>query len=122
MTGNAHSEHAKLTAGMSPMQKNRALNDNFRKTAKGGIISISMGIHMLGRAEVDNILKRLGGSEGERSCDVASEHDAGEITVSNRSIYWEIYYYNKKFDDMSADPTNPEQTTRFMTLVLDSEL
>ncbi|PCJ05497.1 MAG: hypothetical protein COB16_15575 [Rhodobacteraceae bacterium] len=106
---------------MSPMQKNRVLNDNFRKTAKGGVISISMGIHMLGRAEVENIMKRLGGGEGERSCDVASEHDGGEITVSNRRIYWEINCYNKAMDDMSPDSTDPDQTTRYMTLLLDSE-
>ncbi len=122
MTGNAQAEHVKLTATMSPLQKNRALNDHFRKTAKGGIVSISWGIHMLGRAEVDNIMKRLGGTEGDTSCDVGSEHDSGEITVSNRRIYWEINYYNKDFDDMSADPTNQDLTTRFMTLLLDSEL
>lgn len=95
MTGNAQAEHVKLTATMSPLQKNRALNDHFRKTAIGGIVSISWGIHMLDRAEVDNIMKRLGGTEGDTSCDVGSEHDGGEITVSNRRTYCEIDYYNK---------------------------
>jgi hypothetical protein len=122
MTGNAQSEHVKLTATMSPLQKNRTLNDHFRKTAKAGIVSISWGIHMLGRTEVDNIMKKLGGTEGDTSCDGGSEHDSGEIMVSNRRIYWEITYYNKDFDDMSTDPTNPDQTTRFMTLFLDSEI
>ncbi|MDE4140960.1 DUF3768 domain-containing protein [Phaeobacter gallaeciensis] len=122
MTGNAHSEHVKLTTTMSPLQKNRALNDHFRKTANGGIVSISWGIHMLGRAEVDNIMNRLGGTDGDNSCDVGSEHDMGEITVNNRRIHWEINYYNKEFDDISVDSTNPDQTTRFMTLLLDSEL
>jgi len=83
MTGNAHSEHVKLNATMSPMQKNRALNDSFRKTTKGGVVTISMGIHFLGRSEVENILKRLGASEGDGSCDDDSEHESGEITVSN---------------------------------------
>ncbi len=122
MTDNAHSEHVKLTATMSPLQKNRALNDHFRKTAKGGIVSISWGIHMLGRAEVDNIMKKLGSAEGDNSCEVGGEHDMGEITVNNRRIYWEINYYNKDLDDMSVDASNPDQTTRFMTLLLDSEL
>ncbi|MBW4961560.1 DUF3768 domain-containing protein [Sulfitobacter sp. CW3] len=107
---------------MSPLQKNRTLNDHFRKTTKGGIVSISWGIHMLGRAEVDSIMKKLGGVEGDRSCGAGSEHDNGEISVSNRNIYWEINCYNKEFDDMSVDSTNPDQTTRFMTLFLDSEL
>lgn len=57
MTVNALSEPVKLTATMSPLQKNRTLNDHFRKTARGGIVSISWGIHMLGRAEVDTIMK-----------------------------------------------------------------
>ena len=122
MTVNALSEPVKLTATMSSLQKNRTLNDHFRKTAKGGIVSISWGIHMLGRAEVDTIMKKLGGVEGDSSCDAGSEHDNGEIAVNSRRIYWEINYYNKAFDDMSLDSTNPDQTTRFMTLLLDSEL
>ena len=67
-------------------------------------------------------MKKLGGAEDEGSCDVGSEHDNGEITVNSRRIYWEINYYNKAFDDMSLASTSPDQTTRFMTLVLDSEL
>ena len=106
MTGNAHSKDVKLTETMSALQKNRRLNDDFRKTAKGGIISISMGIHMLGRSEVENIMKLLGGVEGDRSCDADSEHDAGEIIVSNRRIYWEINYYNKDLDDVSPNAAN----------------
>lgn len=121
MTENAHSEHVELTTTMSPLQKNRTLNDHFRKTAKGGIVSISWGIHMLGRAEVDTIMKKLGGIEGDRSCGADSEHDNGEITVSTRSIYWEINCYNKEFDDTSVDSTNPDQTTRLITLILGTE-
>lgn len=122
MTVNAHSELVKLTATMSPLQKNRALNDSFRKTAKGGVVVISMGIHLLGRAEVEIIMKRLAGDEGWRSCDADGEHNFGEITVSNRQIYWEVSYYNKDFDDFSPDSTNPDQTTRLMMLYLASEL
>ena len=103
MTVNAYSEHVKLTASMSPAQKNRALNDHFRKTAKGGIVSISMGIHLLGRAEVDAIMTKLSGADGDRSCDTISEHDSGEIAVNNRSIYWEINCYNNELDDTSED-------------------
>jgi hypothetical protein len=122
MTGNAYSEHVKLTSTMSPIQKNRVLNDNFRRAAKGGIITISMGIHMLGRSEVESIMKRLAGEEGENSFDTDGAHDAGEITVSNRRIYWEINCFNTDLDDVSPDSTNPDQTKRFMTLMLESEL
>jgi len=44
MTVNALLEPVKLTATMSPLQKNLTLNDHFRKTAKGGIVSISWDI------------------------------------------------------------------------------
>ncbi|MCF7698237.1 DUF3768 domain-containing protein [Loktanella sp. M215] len=107
---------------MSPMQKNRALNDGFRKTAKGGVVTISMGIHLLGRAEVEIIMKRLSGPDGDNSCAADSDHECGEITVSNRLIYWEINCYDNDLNDLSPDPTNPEQTKRFMTLMLDSEV
>ncbi|MFZ3582894.1 hypothetical protein ACOI1H_12060 [Loktanella sp. DJP18] len=104
MTGNAYSGHVKLTATMSPVQKNRALNDNFRRTGNGGVVTISMGIHMLGRSEVESIMKRLGGQEGENSCDVDSEHETGEITVTNRHIFWEINYY--------TSPTSKPESSR----------
>lgn len=122
MTAHEQSESPKLTASMSAQQKNRVLNDHLRNTRKGGIISISLGIYMLGRTEVENILKRLGGPEGERSCETGSDHDSGEFLVNNRTVYWEINYYNKDFDDLSSDSTDPAKTTRFMTLLLDSEL
>lgn len=121
MTVNALSESVKLTTTMSPLQKNPTLYDHFRKTAEAGIVSISWGIHMLGRAEVDTIMKKLGGAEGDSNCDVGGELDNGEITVISRRIYWEINYYNKAFDDISLDSTDPDQTTRFMTLLLISE-
>ena len=121
MSESTLAERAKLNATMSTMQKNRALNDHFRKTGQGGIVTLSMGLHKLGQAEVDNVMKQLAGEKGDKSVEAGSEHDMGEIQVGNRTVSWEINYYNKELDDVSDNPTNPDQTTRFMTLLLSTE-
>ncbi|WP_170411298.1 DUF3768 domain-containing protein [Ruegeria atlantica] len=122
MAGNGSISGANQSIAVSRVHKNRTLNDTFRKSGADGIVMISMGIHNLGRAEVDTIVKQLGGKVGDDSCEAGSEHDFGEIRVNNRPVHWEINYYNKDLDDDSPDSTNPEKTTRLMTLLLGSEL
>ncbi|SLN44927.1 DUF3768 domain-containing protein [Ruegeria meonggei] len=121
MTDSKISSHVKLTADMSPAQKNQVLNDHFRKTGEGGIVMISMGIHLLGRATVDVIMKQLAGDAGDKSVEPGGEHDMGSIKVNNRTVEWEINYYNKDLDDESPDSTDPLQTTRHMALLLSTE-
>jgi len=121
MSESTLAERVKLNTTMSSLQKNRALNDHFRKTGEGGIVTLSMGLHKLGQAEVGNVMKQLAGEKGDKSVESGNEHDMGEIEIGNRTISWEIDYYNKELDDVSGNPTNPEQTTRFMTLLLATE-
>ncbi|NVO56040.1 DUF3768 domain-containing protein [Rhodobacteraceae bacterium B1Z28] len=106
---------------MSPAQKNQVLNDHFRKTGEGGVVMISMGVHLLGRATVDMIMKQLAGDAGDKSVEPGGEHDVGSIKVNNRTIDWEINYYNKDLDDESPDPTDPQQTTRYLAILLSTE-
>ncbi len=121
MTDSKISSHVKLTADMSPTRKNQVLNDHFRKTGEGGVVMISMGIHLLGRATVDAIMKQLAGDAGDKSVEAGGEHDVGSIKVNNRTVDWEINYYNKDLDDESPDSTDPQQTTRHMTVLLSTE-
>ncbi|UWQ31037.1 DUF3768 domain-containing protein [Leisingera sp. M523] len=107
---------------MSSAEKVRTLNDHFRKAGKGGVVMISMGIHLLGRATVDTIMKQLGGEAGDASIESDEDHDIGLLKVNSRIIHWEIDCYNKDFDDMSPDPADPEKTTRVMTVLLSTEL
>lgn len=79
MTDSKISSHVKLTADMSPTQKNQVMNDHFRKTGEGGVVMISMGIHLLGRATVDAIMKQLAGDAGDKSVEAGGEHDVGSI-------------------------------------------
>jgi hypothetical protein len=121
MAESTFAERAKLNTTMSATQKNRALNDHFRKTGEGGVVTLSMGLHKLGQAEVANVMRQLAGQAGDESTEDESEHDMGEIQVGNRTVSWEINCYNKELDDISADSTNPQQTTRFLTLMLSTE-
>ncbi|MCG7520556.1 DUF3768 domain-containing protein [Ruegeria sp. Ofav3-42] len=121
MTDSTLSTRVKFTAGMSRTQKIQILNDHFRKTGEGGIVMISMGMHLLGRATVDTIMKQIGGEAGDKSYVPDDEHDYGTIEVNNRTVHWEIESYNKDLDDFSPDATDPKKTTRFMTVLLSTE-
>jgi len=121
MTDSIPAARSVNTPNSSSLQKIRALNDQFRKTGQGGIVTISMGLHQLGRPEVDAIMKHLAGEKGDKSVEPNSEHDMGEFDVGSRTISWEINYYNNDLDDESEDPANPDETKRFMTLLLSTE-
>lgn len=53
--------------------------------------------------------------------DPHGEHDFGSIEVGGRKIFWKIDYYDKALEAGSEDPSDPEQTTRVLTIMLASE-
>jgi len=50
--------------------------------------------------------------------DPHGEHDFGNFELCQRTFYWKIDLYNSTMDGGSEDPTNPEKTTRVLTLML----
>lgn len=59
MTGNAQAESAETQADPKTTQKIRQLNDEFRRTGRGGVTTITMGIHELGSKAVAEIRKAV---------------------------------------------------------------
>jgi hypothetical protein len=53
--------------------------------------------------------------------DPYGEHDFGTVTVSGTKCFWKIDYYDNKMEFGSEDPTNPNVTTRVLTIMLANE-
>ena len=53
--------------------------------------------------------------------DPYSEHDFGSIDFKNTKYFWKIDYYDKSLEFGSDDPSNPDITTRILTIMEASE-
>jgi hypothetical protein len=49
------------------------------------------------------------------------EHDFGAIEHAGERIFWKIDYYDRSLSYGSEDPSDPEKTTRVLTIMLASE-
>lgn len=50
--------------------------------------------------------------------DPYGEHDFGAFELVSRKFFWKIDYYDKQCQQGSEDPTDPEKTSRVLTLML----
>jgi hypothetical protein len=53
--------------------------------------------------------------------DPYGEHDFGSFGLCNRKFFWKIDYYDPQLEYGSEDPTDPQKTTRVLTLMLAEE-
>jgi hypothetical protein len=53
--------------------------------------------------------------------DPHGEHDFGSFTLVGRKFFWKIDHYDKEMQHGSEDPSDPEQTTRVLTIMLAEE-
>ena len=104
------------------------LNDEFRVDAwtscsrKKGEAYITRGFSSLSLA-VQLIAITLAQTfyEFTEDNDPHGEHDFGSIDAEGYKFFWKIDYYDKDKKYGSPDPTDPEQTTRVITLMLAEE-
>lgn len=114
-------EEVGSTGIVARRKKMIALNDHFRKDRQEGIVMLSLSVHSMGRSAVDTILRKIAGSEGDKSCTDSEEHEYGEFQHGEHTIHWDIECYNKALDDDSPDSTNPKLTTRYMSILLGTD-
>ena len=50
-----------------------------------------------------------------------ARHDFGSFELCGRKFFWKIEYYDRAMEHGSEDPSDPEQTTRVMTVMLAEE-
>ena len=100
----------------------RELNDRFRSSFSGGKVLMTCGVAELPDMVRASALKLV--AEFDRFTednDPSGEHDFGIFELVNRTFFWKIDYYDSESKFGSEDPSDPEQTTRVLTLMLASE-
>ncbi len=107
---------------MSKSAKISALNDQFRKTGRGGRYMITTGVKALGdRAVMEIVAKVKSFSDFNKNNDPHHEHDMGKIEHNGEPIFWKIDYFDKAMQYGSDDPSDPSRTTRTLTILLADE-
>jgi hypothetical protein len=98
------------------------LNDRFRRTLKGGRVVMSAGVEALTEnAKAVLLLKVAAFEDFTVDNDPHSEHDFGSIDLLGEKYFWKIDYYDPHCRHGSEDPTDPDKTTRVLTIMRTEE-
>ena len=111
-----------LKAKVEATSRIRVLNDNFRSTFIGGRVVLSAGVAELPlgtKALVSLRVQKF--SVFNAKNDPHQEHDFGSFTMSGQKYFWKIDYYDRDMIYGSEDPSDPEKTTRVLTIMLAEE-
>lgn len=100
----------------------RILNDKLRRERIGGNLFVTGGSCALGKSIVPQIIAAVTEFDGfTADNDPHGERDIGSLTVLGYKIFWKIDYYDAELKYGSPDPTDPEVTTRVLTIMLADE-
>jgi hypothetical protein len=90
-----------------------ALNDELRRTFKGGRVQMTPGVYELDERLRGRALSVLA---HYNKFDADSEHDCGTFIFAGYAFEWRIEYRGKDGTGRSPDPADPEQTFRVLTM------
>jgi len=111
-----------MTSSSDRTQKIRVLNDAFRQTFAGGKVVVSAGVAELAEIAVANALLEVARYDRfDEDNDPYGEHDFGAFEFLSRTFFWKIEYYDLTLAAGSEDPSDPQCTTRVLTLMLADE-
>lgn len=100
----------------------RVLNDNFRSTFMCGQVVMSSGVAALSLGLKARVLIQVQSFADFNSDNVPhGEHDFGSFEVAGEKFFWKIDYYDKDVMFGSEDPSDPDKTTRVLTIMLAQE-
>jgi uncharacterized protein DUF3768 len=100
----------------------RELNDTFRTTLRGGKVMMTSGVNELPDCvKAEALVQVAAFSDFTPDNDPHGEHDFGSFTLVGRKFFWKIDYYDKLCEFGSEDPSDPEKTTRVLTIMLADE-
>lgn len=99
------------------------LNDELRKSGRGGQIVITRGVHELTGADIGDLLTAVAAfNRFDCDCDPYGERDFGAFDFKGRKLMWKIdYYSDATFRFGSNDPADPDITHRLLTVLLAEE-
>lgn len=104
--------------------KIRALNDAFRKNPFGGLgkVVMTQGVNMMPGGFAYKALAAVQAFAAfTRENDPHGEHDFVSVEVDGYLVFAKIEYYDKEVEYGSPDPSDPEVTTRVLTIMLADE-
>lgn len=100
----------------------RELNDAFRTTFIGGRIFMTAGVCELPSDVQAKVLRMVATFDAfDEGNDPYGVHDFGSFEVAGQTFFWKIDYYDRKMTSGSEDPSNPEMTTRVLTVMFAEE-
>ena len=100
----------------------RELNDRFRSTMTGGRVMLTAGVDALPTDVKAMVIRRVATfSEFTADNDPHKEHDFGSFMLAGRKFFWKIDAYDADMRFGSENPTDPNKTTRVLTIMLAEE-
>lgn len=115
-------ETDELRVEPSRAEKIAQLNDALRKSGRGGLITVTIGVRNLATFcpfELRDALAKYDTFDDDN--DPHRERDFGTLSIFNSGMFWKIDYYDIALEFGSADPANPAVTTRVLTVMLKQE-
>ena len=107
---------------MTDTDKIKQLNDAFRQTFIGGDVMLTLGVRMKSEKEVTEILERVRTfNDFNKSNDPYLEHDCSSFMYNGEKIIWKIDYYDKNYEFLSNNPSDPTITNRILTIMTADE-
>ena len=104
--------------GSSRARRIRELNDAFRLSLQGGRVLLTAGVNALPAEAKTMLLNRVRTFvDFNRDNDPHGEHDFVNVVVDGQTYFAKIDYYAPNMQGGSEDPTNPEETTRVLTIM-----
>ena len=104
------------------MNKIAFLNDGLRRTFARGKVLMTEGVAALPEETLAQVLERVRHFDDfNNDNDPHGEHDFGSFDVAGVTYFFKIDYYTPDMEGRSEDPTDPEKTTRVMTLMRGDE-
>jgi len=109
-------------AALKSSDRIRVLNDNFRTTFVGGRVVMTAGVAELALDVKARVLIDVQGfAKFTADNDPYGEHDFGVFEVAGETFYWKIDYHNRDMTAGSEDPSDPDRTTRVLTIMFAGE-
>jgi hypothetical protein len=100
----------------------RELNDDFRTTFNGGRVMLTSGFNALPETLKAQVIERVKTfSEFDAANDPYGEHDFVNFELEGQRFFAKIDYYGRDVSFGAEDPSDPQQTTRIMTIMLANE-
>jgi hypothetical protein len=97
----------------------RAQNDAFRKDLRGGRLLLSLGVmEHTGGAFSDLVFAIAAFNVFTDGNDPYGEHDFGSLVYMGQPVFWKIDCYDLDMEFGSPDPSNPDVTTRTLTIMM----